>query len=195
MPNENSVVMRVSQPVKRSGERRVSPPQVLAGPGAISNPQFRRTGNERRQPMTIEEARQQGFTDVSFHPSVREAAEWAERLEDMTGRKTVTFDEYCWVGGKSYVLHVVAETPRPKPVITTEPAIKFYDPATRAKQREQFWAAANKQTCPPRAMDNTPLHITFSRAAKRHENENAKLNAFAIFMGEWAAKLRKVVSR
>jgi hypothetical protein len=39
---------------RRKGERRISEPQILAGPGAIADPQFRRSGEDRRNPPRCE---------------------------------------------------------------------------------------------------------------------------------------------
>jgi hypothetical protein len=100
-------------------------------------------------PMNIEAARKLGYTDFTFYPSAREAVVARKAAEDSTGRETISFNEYFESGGQKYVLYVMGERPRPKPVITTLPA-----PA-----------------------------------------RNATLDTFAVFMGEWAAKIKNAVSR
>jgi len=121
------------------------------------------------RPMNMAEARKLGYVDFTFYPTASAATEAAMTRADLTGRKVITFDEVAEIGGHKYVLHIIGETERPRPVV---------------KHVHQKRSSAEAAAVLDRIMgDSTaPAHCP-------------KLNAFAWFMGEWAAKLRKVVSR
>lgn len=123
-----------------------------------------------RPPMSMEQARKQGFVDFTFYPSQAEATRAASSKAYETGRKTVTFSEVARIGDKKYVLHVVGETERPRPVVRQWVERTREDETARMNRLRGFRANMDRPTCPPRA----------------------KLNAFAIFIAEWAAKLRRV---
>ena len=146
------------------------------------------------RPMNMAEARKLGYVDFTFYPTASAATEAAMTRADLTGRKVITFDEVAEIGGHKYVLHIIGETERPRPVVS------LYDSAKRHEQREQFWAAANAPTCPPRTKQKRSSAEATAVLNRMMGDSTApahcpKLNAFAWFMGEWAAKLRKVVSR
>ncbi len=150
--------------------------------------------NNYEPPMSIAVARTKGFTDFTFYPTAPWATRAATELAENTGVKTVAFDEVIKVDNKTYVVHVMGQTPRPKPVI------KVVENDERKAKRAAFWEAANKLTCSPRVKVAKPrlggmcpdgMGFMCVCPAPRH---NAKLDAFAVFLAEWAAKIRNAVT-
>jgi hypothetical protein len=127
--------------------------------------------NYEPQPeMSITVARLKGFADFTFYPTLEDAkqASYDKCVRDSKLRTTIVFDEIVNAGGESYVLHVLGETPRPRPVIKTV------------------------ATCLQSAADRLYRGGLNPQEYAKH---NPKLDAFAIFMGEWAAKIKNAVTR
>lgn len=158
---------------------------------------------------SINQARLKGFTEFTFYPTL-EAANLAsyERCCHDEKLRTVVFDEVVSVGGLEFVLHVLGTTPRPKSGVKLVEIDSWLPPTPHS---DEWKANAIKLAC--RALTDVGIleylagdcdctdegarmlvHAAWhlENPAPRH---NDKLNAFAWFMGEWAAKLRKVVSR
>ncbi len=151
--------------------------------------------NNYEPPMSIAVARTKGFTDFTFYPTAPWATRAATELAENTGVKTVAFDEVIKVDNKTYVVHVMGQTPRPKPVI------KVVENDERKAKRAAFWEAANKPTgmgfvlklSKPRPGGMCPDCGWFMCVCPAPEH-NAKLDAFAVFIAEWAAKIRNAVT-
>jgi hypothetical protein len=114
----------------------------------------------------MESARKLGYTIFTFHPTARNAADHAVNHEAITGLRAISFTEVVEIEGLRIPLHVMGTTPRPKPVYKA-----YTDGRVGYYRVPDGWTPKDK-----------PLH-------------NDKLNAFAWFMGEWAAKIKKAVSR
>lgn len=157
---------------------------------------------------TIEQAREQGFTTFTFYPTLLAArdASTAVELANMPHIKTVAFTEVFEIEGTKIRLHVLAQTRRPKPRVTTLPTkrSRFDAPHHGGMCPDCGWFICQ---CPPQ----TAVEILERLAGDRRDEgarllmhaswhlenplpqHNAKLDAFAIFMGEWAAKIRNAV--
>ena len=141
--------------------------------------------------MSIAVARLKGFVDFTFYPTV-EAAKQASYDKCVCDDKlrTVVFDEVIRAGGESYILHVLGETPRPKPVVKVLPHHKY---------KTIKWAERRPEVLVDDA-DSWTKRLAYEPSKDRGQRQtdtihNPTLDAFAVFMAEWAAKLRKVVSR
>jgi hypothetical protein len=106
------------------------------------------------KPMTIDQARETGYVDFTFYPTAQAATEAAITRRIETGRRVISFDEPITVGKQNFVLHVMGETSRPRPVVK----------------------------------------IMLPEPIRRRGEHKPKLDAFAVFIAEWAAKLRRVVA-
>lgn len=164
---------------------------------------------------SIESARKQGFTDFTFHPTARRAAEAARSVEGYTERKAISFTEVMVIEGTNVVLHIVGQTPRPKPIVKTifeqarewanrptcPPRVKYVNPVSLLEGETSFLKHADVPLEGQRILmhaawhlENPPIGQDLNLVRKwRHEQEpahNAKLDAFAVFIAEWAAKIK-----
>lgn len=154
MPNKNSIVARVTDPV------------------------------------TIEQAREQGFTVFAFYPTLAAAktAAIAVELANMPHIKAVAFQEVFEIEDVKINLNILGQTPRPKPKVSrfdapTKPH-REATPFGGTYRPAKFTKPHHGGMCPDCGwfMCQCPL-----------PQHNAKLDAFAIWMGEWAAKIRNAV--
>ena len=167
MPNPNSVVMRVSGSV----EPRIS---------------------------SINQARLKGFTEFYFCRTLEDAQRASyEHCVCDTKLRTVVFDEVVEYEGQEFTLHVLGMTPRPKPVGHYKSWLGRLTPEQRIRRKAltavgilEDLADECGMTEGARLLMHASWHL--ENPTPRH---NAKLDAFAVFMGEWAAKLKKVASR
>ncbi len=139
---------------------------------------------------TIRYARLSGYRDFTFYPTARDAAAVAEQSE----RPAISFDEVVKIDQQTFVLHVMGQLPRPKPVVQNLTKRVKFNPVTILECLADAYVSLEGI----RLLRHAAWHLenpqeSLWTKAESMQAHNSRLDAFAVFMGEWAAKLRKVV--